>query len=78
MFAMKPMNVQDSYLHYLITQEVPVTLITKNGVPLKGTIAYSDSYTVTMQSQGKQSLFFKAAISTITPVKSVPLPEILK
>ncbi|WP_410594550.1 hypothetical protein [Bacillus sp. SIMBA_074] len=31
-----------------------------------------------MQSQGKQSLFFKAAISTITPVKSVPLPEILK
>ncbi|GED71720.1 RNA-binding protein Hfq [Brevibacillus reuszeri] len=75
---MKPINVQDSYLHYLITKEIPVTLITKNGVPLKGTIAYSDAYTVTMQSQGKQSLFFKAAISTITPVKPVPLPEILK
>ena len=24
MFAMKPINVQDSYLHYLITKEIPV------------------------------------------------------
>ena len=78
MFTLKPINVQESFLNHLISHAIPVTLITKNGVPLKGTIAYSDSYTVTMQSQGKQSLFYKAAISTITPIKPVPLTEILK
>ncbi len=78
MFSMKQMNVQDAFLNYLISNELPVTLITKNGVPLKGTIVYADSYTITMNSQAKQSLFYKAAVSTITPVKPVPLPELLK
>lgn len=72
MFTMKQLNVQECFLHYLISHEIPVTLITKNGVPVKGTILFSDQYTITMQANAKQSLFFKAAISTIAPSRPVP------
>ncbi|MGG1659988.1 RNA chaperone Hfq [Brevibacillus sp. NRS-1366] len=73
MFAMVKAIVQEGYLNYLVSNEIPVTLITKNGVPMNGIITHSDSFTILIETQRKQSLLYKAAISTIVPSKPVPL-----
>nr|WP_245552981.1 RNA chaperone Hfq [Brevibacillus massiliensis] len=70
---MKKLAVQEMFLDYVISHQVPVALITKNGVHMKGFIIATDPYTVTLQIQSKQSLLYKAAISTIIPSKPVPL-----
>ena len=42
-----------------------------NGVPLKGIIRGFDSYVVLLESDGKQQMIFKHAISTVTPSRPV-------
>jgi len=73
MLAMVKATVQEGYLSYLVSNEIPVTLITKNGVPMNGVITFSDTYTMMIETPRKQSLLYKAAISTIVPSKPVPL-----
>ncbi|MFM1654284.1 RNA chaperone Hfq [Brevibacillus sp. B_LB10_24] len=73
MIALKKIAVQEIFLEYVISHQVPVALITKNGVHMKGFIIATDPYTITLQIDSKQSLLYKAAISTIVPAKPVPL-----
>ncbi|PER22377.1 RNA chaperone Hfq [Bacillus cereus] len=42
-----------------------VTVILKNGVPVRGQILATDKFTVLMIAHGKQQLVYKQAISTI-------------
>ncbi|MDR4171389.1 RNA chaperone Hfq [Bacillus nitratireducens] len=42
-----------------------VTVILKNGVPVRGQILATDKFTVLMMAHGKQQLVYKQAISTI-------------
>lgn len=76
MFALKQNDVQDVFLNHLISNEIQVTLITKNGVPITGVILFSDSYTIMLKTHSRQSLLFKAAISTIIPSKPIPIAKI--
>ena len=50
---------------------IPVTMHLTNGVPLKGIIRGFDSYVVLLESDGKQQMIFKHAISTVTPSRPV-------
>ncbi len=69
-------NLQDLFLNQLRRQGVPVTLYLVNGFQLRGTIKAFDNFTVALDSEGKQMLVYKHAISTITPFRSVNLaPE---
>jgi len=53
--------------------KIPVTVFTINGVQMRGLIASFDQYTVAIQVENKQNILYKAAISTIVPLKPVSL-----
>jgi len=73
---MKPINIQDTFLNQLRKNNVFVTVFLLNGFQLKGLIKSYDNFTVLLESDGKQQLIYKHAISTFVPAKSVNLtPE---
>lgn len=70
---MKPMNIQDTYLNQLRKNNIFVTVFLLNGFQLKGVIKSYDNFTVLLESDGKQQLIYKHAISTFSPSKSVDI-----
>ena len=69
----KTKNLQDAFLNRARAERVPVTLFLMNGFQLCGVLRAFDSYTVVIDSDGKQQLIFKHAISTIAPVRPIAL-----
>lgn len=69
----QPVNVQDYYLNQLRKDRVPVTMFLMNGFQLKGTISAFDNFTVILDTDGKQQLIYKHAISTFSPSKNISL-----
>ena len=63
-------DLQDIILNGVRKNRIPVTMHLTNGVPLKGIIRGFDSY-VALESDGKQQMIFKHAISTVTPSRPV-------
>lgn len=70
---MKQGKMQDVFLNSLRKNNIPVTVFLMNGFQLKGLIKSYDNYTVLLESEGKQQLIYKHAISTYVPAKSVSL-----
>lgn len=72
---MKSINLQDMYLNQLRKNSIFLTVFLLNGFQLKGTIKSFDNFTVLLESEGKQHLIFKHAISTFAPTKPVDLEQ---
>lgn len=68
-------NIQDSFLNQIRKDNIFVTLFLINGFQLKGHIKAFDNYTVLMETDGKQQLIFKHAISTFAPAKPVKFSD---
>lgn len=66
-------NIQDYYLNQLRKDHVSVTVFLTNGFQLRGVIKAFDNFTVLLETEGKQQLIFKHAISTFAPVKNINL-----
>ena len=64
-------NLQDAFLNQLRKESVLTTVYLVNGFQIKGYIRSFDSFTVMLESENKQMLVYKHAISTITPSRSV-------
>ena len=64
-------DLQDIILNTVRKNRIPVTMHLTNGVPLKGIIRGFDSFVVLLESDGKQQMIYKHAISTIAPVRPV-------
>ena len=73
--SMKNMNLQDVFLNQARKERMVVTFYLTNGFQFKGVIKGFDGFTVILDSDGKQQLVYKHAISTITPERPVPLTE---
>jgi len=73
--GMKPTNIQDLYLNQLRKNDIFVTVFLLNGFQLKGLVKSYDNFTVLFESDGKQQLIYKHAISTFAPSKPVKLTE---
>ena len=71
----KTNNLQEILLTQLRKQNVPVTVFLVNGFQLRGTVTGFDCFVVALDSDGKQQVIYKHAISTITPLHPVPLTE---
>lgn len=67
--------MQDIFLNSLRKNSTFLTIILTNGFQLKGIIKSYDNYTVLLESDGKQQLIYKHAISTYVPSKPVVLKE---
>ncbi|KMM38627.1 MULTISPECIES: RNA chaperone Hfq [Bacillales] len=66
-------NIQDQFLNQLRKDNVFVTVYLLNGFQLKGTIKGFDNFTIILESDGKQQLIYKHAISTFAPQRSVEI-----
>lgn len=66
-------NIQDYYLNQLRKTHSAVTIFLTNGFQLRGIIKAFDNYTVLLESEGKQQLIYKHAISTFAPQKNIAL-----
>ena len=69
----KTQNLQDIFLNQARTERLNVTMFLMNGFQMHGVIKAFDGFTVVLDSDGKQQLIYKHAISTIAPPKALNL-----
>ncbi len=69
----KEIKLQDVFLNQARKEHIPVTIYITNGFQFKGTVKGFDNYTVILDTDGKQNLIYKHAISTITPFKPISI-----
>jgi len=67
----KTQNLQDLFLNQARKEKLAVTMFLMNGFQLRGVIRGFDGFTVILDSEGKQQMIYKHAISTVVPVKPV-------
>lgn len=61
------LNLQDVFLNRARKENISITIYLINGYQLKGTVKGFDNYTIILDSEGKQQMIYKHAISTIIP-----------
>ena len=66
-------NLQDSFLLQATRDKLPVTMFLMNGFQMRGVITGFDAFVVILDSEGRQQVIYKHAISTIAPVRPVDL-----
>jgi len=66
-------NIQDFILNQSRKEKQTITIYLSNGVPLKGKVISFDNYTIIIEHEGKQSMIYKHAITTIIPEKAIRL-----
>ena len=66
-------HLQDCFLNHTRKERIPVTVFLMNGFQLRGTITAFDSFMLCLDTDGKQQLIYKHAISTIAPARPVAL-----
>lgn len=67
----QPVNIQDQFLNQLRKENIPVTVFLLNGFQLRGIVKSFDNFTVILDTDGKQQLLYKHAISTFSPQRNV-------
>ncbi len=71
----KKINLQDLFLLRIRQDRLPVTVFLMNGFQMRGVITGYDPFVVVLDSDGRQQVIYKHAISTITPVRPADLRD---
>ncbi len=71
----KLQNLQDVFLNQARRERTPVTLFLMNGFQLRGIIRGFDAFVVIVDSDGKQQMIYKHAISTVAPARMLAYLE---
>ncbi len=66
-------NFQDVFLNKARKEDIGITVFLVNGYQIKGMVKGFDNYTIVLESDDKQHLIYKHAISTIIPMKQIDL-----
>ena len=66
-------NLQDAFLNQVRRDKTNLTVFLMNGFQMHGIIRGYDGFTVVLDSDGRQQLIYKHAISTIIPPRPVEL-----
>ncbi len=69
----KVQNLQDLFLNQARRERSQITMFLMNGFQLHGIVRGFDNFTVVLESDGKQQLIYKHAISTVVPPRAIPL-----
>lgn len=69
----KTQNIQDTVLNQIRRDKQTVVFFLMNGFQLRGRVSSFDSFVVILDSDGKQQMIYKHAISTIVPTEAVDL-----
>ena len=68
-------DLQDTFLNQARRERVAVTVFLMNGFQLRGVVRGFDSFVVFVDSDGRQQMIYKHAISTIAPARNLPMTE---
>ena len=71
----KTQNLQDGFLNQARRERQLVTLFLMNGFQMKGYVRGFDSFVVMLDSDGKQMMVYKHAISTMVPTRALSWTE---
>lgn len=71
----KSINIQDTFLNQLRKESIPVTVFLTNGFQIRGIIKAFDNFTIVIDSDGRQQMVYKHAISTFQPQRNVSLMQ---
>ena len=69
----KPINIQDAFLNQIRKENIPVTVYLTNGFQIRGHIKAFDNFTIVVDSEGRQQMIYKHAVSTFSPARPVNL-----
>ena len=69
----KTQNLQDMCLNQVRQDRTPITVFLMNGFQLKGVVRGFDNFVVIVDSDGKQQMIYKHAISTLVPPKPITI-----
>lgn len=69
----KTENLQDLFLNHVRRGHTAVTVFLVNGFQLRGVIIAFDNFMICLDTDGKQQIIYKHAVSTIVPAQPVPL-----
>ena len=64
-------NYQDVLLNQVRKDNVPVTVFLTSGFQIKGVVRGFDNYVILLESEGRQQMIYKHAVSTVCPAKTV-------
>ena len=67
----KTQNLQEAFRNQVRRDKTNLTVFLMNGFQMHGVIRAFDGFTVVLDSDGRQQLIYKHAISTIIPPKPV-------
>lgn len=68
---LKEQNLQDMFLNNARKERVQLTVFLTNGFQMRGLVRGFDNFTVVLESEGKQQLVYKHAISTMIPQRAI-------
>ena len=68
-------NIQDKFLNQARQKKVGLTVFLVNGFQMRGICRAFDSFTIVLESDGRQQLIYKHAVSTIVPMHTLELAE---
>ena len=71
----KKTNLQDLFLLRIRQDRLPVTLFLMNGFQMRAIVTGYDPFVVVLDSDGRQQVIYKHAVSTIVPIRPVELWE---
>ena len=69
----KIMNYQDTFLNAARRDRLNVVVFLMNGFQMKGIVRAFDNFVIVLDTDGKQQMIYKHAVSTIVPPKPVEL-----
>ena len=69
----KTQNLQDLFLNQARRERQIVTVFLMNGFQMRGIVRGFDSFTVVLETDGKQQLIYKHAISTLVPARPIDM-----
>lgn len=69
----KTQNLQDIFLNQARRSRMGLTVFLMNGFQLRGTVTGFDNFTVVLDSEGRQQMIYKHAISTMVPLRPIDL-----
>jgi host factor-I protein len=66
-------NLQDGFLNQVRKESTVVTVFLVNGCKLRGVVRGFDNFTIILESDGRQHLVYKHAVSTVSVADPVRL-----
>ncbi len=70
----KTQNLQDTFLNQARKKAMPLTVFLMNGFQMRGTVTGFDNFVVILDSDGKNQMIYKHAISTVAPARPLAIP----